>query len=130
MDAVVELDNPMCADKQVHQSMVSSLMYAALSTRPDIAFCVNIVSKYYANALQMHRTAHKGALRYIKPMGTYTLHIPGFENLPETNLDSDTGGSTGNRKYIEYMGGNIVQTRSQHQASVCWQARYQRAISL
>jgi hypothetical protein len=49
MDPNVDLDNPLCDDKPIldrtlYQSMVGSLMYAALGTRPDIAYCVTILS--------------------------------------------------------------------------------------
>jgi hypothetical protein len=118
--------------------MVGSLMYAALGTRPDIAFCVTILSKYNANPLQMHLTAAKRALRYLKRTSRYALHFPSVNSPsvdfpsvehPETSLigftDSDWAGSTANRKSI---GGHIFQAKDK--ASVSWQAKSQSVVAL
>jgi hypothetical protein len=50
MDPNVRLDNPHCEDREANKSlylsMVGSLMYAALGTRPGLAFCVTSLSRY------------------------------------------------------------------------------------
>ena len=53
-------------DLKGYQSMVGALMYASISTRPDIAHAVNMISRYLANPGQAHVTAAKRVLRYIK----------------------------------------------------------------
>jgi hypothetical protein len=45
---------------------IGSLMYAALQTRPDIAFAVQHLSQYTSNPAQEHWTAVKRVLRYLK----------------------------------------------------------------
>jgi transposase InsO family protein len=132
MDANVDLDNPLCNDKQVsdttlYQSMVGSLMYAALGTRPDIAFCVTVLSKYNVNPLQMHLTAAKRALRYLKKTSKYGLHFPSIEQHNTSIVgftDSDWAGSTGSRKSI---GGYVFQM---NEGSISWQAKSQTVVAL
>ena len=49
-----------------YQSIVGSLLYAAIATRPDIAQAVGVVSKFCTNPTQSHFTAAKRILRYLK----------------------------------------------------------------
>jgi hypothetical protein len=60
--------------------MVGSLMYAALGSRPDIAFSVTAVSRYNVQPLEMHVTAAKRVLRYLKTiiLRNYEYNIGGF----------------------------------------------------
>ena len=46
-------------DPIVHQSMVGSLLYAAIATRPDIAQAVGVVSKFNSKPTTAHLTAVK-----------------------------------------------------------------------
>jgi hypothetical protein len=133
MDANVDLDNPLCDDKQVsdktlYQSMIGSLMYAALGTRPDIAFCVTVLSKYNANPLQMHLTAAKLALRYFKKTSKHGLPFSSIVQEQDASLvgftDSDWAGSTGSRKSI---GGYVFQA---NKGSIAWQAKSQTVVAL
>ena len=56
-----------------YQSMVGSLLYAAMATRPDIAQSVGAVSKFNSNPSEAHLTAVKRILRYLK--GTVDLAL-------------------------------------------------------
>ena len=60
-------------DTTLYQSIVGSLLYAAITTRPDIAQAVGVVSKFCANPTQSHLTAAKRILRYLK--GTVYLGL-------------------------------------------------------
>jgi len=53
-------------DQWYYQSLVGSLLYIAVGTRPDIQFAVLAVAKYSANPNQSHLTAVKRILRYLK----------------------------------------------------------------
>ena len=57
----------------VYQSMVGSLLYATIATRPDIAQAVGMVSKFCSKPTEAHLTAVKRILRYLK--GTLNLAI-------------------------------------------------------
>ena len=54
-------------------TMVGSLLYAAMATRPDIAQAVSAVSKFNANPNVAHLTAVKRIFRYLK--GTVNLAL-------------------------------------------------------
>ena len=73
----VKLQNDDGVSKEVdavtYQSMVGSLLYAAIATRPDIAQAVGVVSKFCSRPTEAHLTAAKRILRYLK--GTVTLGI-------------------------------------------------------
>jgi hypothetical protein len=53
--------------------LIGSLMYAAVATRPDIAFAVNRPRSFTANPIMCHWTAAKHVLRYLK--GTKNIGI-------------------------------------------------------
>jgi len=63
LDPQLDLNNPHCEDKSIDRkeylSIVGSLMYAALGSRPDIAFSVTALSRYNVQPLEMHLTAAK-----------------------------------------------------------------------
>ena len=52
-------------DKALYQSMVGSLLYAAMATRLDIAQAVGAVSKFCAQPTEAHFTAVKRVLCYL-----------------------------------------------------------------
>jgi hypothetical protein len=60
-------------DEKFYQSIIGSLLYAAVSTRPDIAETVGVLSKFNSCPSQTHLTAAKRVLRYLK--GTEDLGI-------------------------------------------------------
>ena len=56
-----------------YASLIGSLMYAAVATRPDIAYAVYRLASYTANPDIIHWTAVKHVLRYL--IGTKSLGI-------------------------------------------------------
>ena len=70
-------------DQVEYQSMVGSLLYIAVGTRPDIAQAVGAVSKFCSNPTEAHKTAVKRIFRYLKkttnlavlPSGSYCLGV-------------------------------------------------------
>ena len=49
-----------------YASVIGSLMYAMMCTRPDICYAVGLVSRYQSNPDQKHWMAIKRILRYLK----------------------------------------------------------------
>ena len=68
-----------------YASLIGSLMYAAVATRPDIAFAVNRLASFRANPTMCHWTAAKRVLRYLK--GTKDIGIT--YSKPETESSQD-----------------------------------------
>ena len=64
------LDNE---EKLVYQSIVGSLMYAMVCTRPDLAFTLSRLSKFCSEPGKAHMQAARHALRYLR--STTTLGI-------------------------------------------------------
>jgi ribonuclease HI len=69
-----------------YQEAVGSLIYAAVSVRPDIAYAAGIVGRFAADPSEEHWTAVKRILRYLK--GTYTLQL-------KLGICNSEGGSKG-----------------------------------
>ena len=60
-------DDPMSAeDQKTYQSLVGSLMYLAIATRPDLGFTIAYLSKYNSNATYRQLQTAKRTLRYLK----------------------------------------------------------------
>jgi hypothetical protein len=51
---------------QGYATLIGSLMYLAIGTRPDIAFAVNKLAQFTSNPKKMHWTAVKRVFRYLK----------------------------------------------------------------
>ena len=59
-----------------YRQVVGALMFLALTTRPDILFAVGEVSRYLSNPGQIHWTAVKRILRYLKGTQDIVLYLP------------------------------------------------------
>jgi hypothetical protein len=65
------------ADSALYLSIVGSIMYAALGTRPDIAYAVSVLSRYNSKPYTSQLTAAKRVLRYLKGTADAKLVFPG-----------------------------------------------------
>ena len=54
-----------------YQAIVSSLMYIALATTPNISFAVAALSRYNSKPYTTHLTAAKRVLRYLEATKNY-----------------------------------------------------------
>ena len=60
-----------------YASVVESLMYAMLCTRPDICFAVGMVCRYQSDPGEEHWIAVKHIFKYLRRMRDYMLVLPG-----------------------------------------------------
>ena len=60
-----------------YQSIIGGLMFAAICTRPDIAFAVSRLSRYCSNPTDLHLNAAKRILRYLKGTATHCITYTG-----------------------------------------------------
>lgn len=118
---------------------VGSLMYLAISTRPDIAYAVGVLARYSSNPGQAHWAAVKHLFRYLQGTLDYKLTYtpdPSSPSLFTTFSDADHGGckdsgrSTG--AYVVKMGTGAVSWSSKLQSIVAMsttEAEYVAAVS-
>ena len=110
-------------DSTMYQSMVGSLLYIAMCTRPDIAQAVGVVSKFNSKPMEAHLTAVKRILRYLK--GTSKLGLKYEKGNNEQLIgysDADWAGDRDDRHstsgYVSLLSGGAITWMSKKQASV------------
>lgn len=106
-----------------YASLVGSLMYANICTRPDFAFIVGLLGKFQSNPGETHWIAAKKVLRYLQRTKSFMLGY-GRENELEligyTNLDLagdvDERKSTGG--YVFMLNGGAISWKSAKQTVI------------
>ena len=109
-----------------YQSIVGSLLYAALTTRPDISFAVNELGRFNAQAARFHMQAAHHVLRYLSGtinLGlTFDLHSSPTDIKPEIYTDSSWANDLETRRSTSGMvvkfNGNIISWSSRKQKTV------------
>ena len=66
-----------------YASAVGSLMYAMVSTRPDIAHAVGVLSRYMSKPGKDHWTAVKRVFRYFHGTIDYAIC---YQGIPRPNI--------------------------------------------
>nr|XP_033511266.1 secreted RxLR effector protein 161-like [Nicotiana tomentosiformis] len=106
-----------------YPSLIGSLMYAQVCTRPGIAFAVGILGRYQSNSGLDHWKASKKVLRYLQGTKDFKLTYR-YSDLLEVigYSDSDLGGCKDTSKstsvYIALLAGGVVSWRSVKQTIV------------
>ncbi|CAH9095067.1 unnamed protein product [Cuscuta epithymum] len=112
------------ADVTLYRSMVGGLNYLTHS-RPDLAYCVSIVSRYMQRLTKQHLGAARRILRYVA--GTLEFGI-WYSSVKDFKLrgysDSDWAGCVDDRKS---MSGSVFDLGS---GAVTWSSKKQETIAL
>ena len=100
-----------------YASVVGSLMYARVCTRPDISFIVNVLGRYLSNLRHDHWVAAKKVMRYLQKTKDFMLMCRRMDNLEVVGyLDSDFGVCSNGRKstsgYIFMLAGEAISWKS------------------
>ena len=110
-------------DKAYYQSIVGSLLYLALATRPDIQFAVSNIAKYNANPDQSHLSAAKRILCYLKKTRSLVLWYKQSEDKLIGYSDADYARDVDDRHstsgYVFLLG----------HGAISWYSSKQRGIS-
>jgi hypothetical protein len=109
-------------NQKEYQSIVGSLMYLMIGTRPDIAFAVSKLSQFLINPSTSHRTAAIRVLRYVKHTKQLKLtyghaqqaHLHGYCDA-DYAMDVDTRRST--TGYVFKLNGGAISWQSKRQSS-------------
>ena len=111
-------------DTQLFQQAVGCLMYAATTTRPDIASAIGILAQYMSAPSMSHWSGIKRILRYIKGTQNFGLLFSTDEGNNELvgYSDSDWAGDVDTRRstsgYTYHIGRSLVSWSSRKQATV------------
>jgi hypothetical protein len=124
------------ADRQRYMEMVGTLLYAAISTRPDIAFAVGLLTRFMQEPLKRHEKAAERVFRYLA--GTKSIGLVYGRNRDGTIddakdlaagkfdvsvfCDADWAGDKATRKsttgWMAKVGGDLVSWASKKQRTV------------
>ncbi|XP_060190804.1 secreted RxLR effector protein 161-like [Lycium barbarum] len=104
-----------------YRSVVGSLMYVMVCTRPDICQAVGLVSRYQTDPGLAHWQAVKRIMRYLKGTANYTLCYHGDKDLRLVGYsDADHGGDLDERKstsgYVFLLSDGAVSWSSKKQS--------------
>jgi Fe-S cluster biosynthesis and repair protein YggX len=85
--------------KVPYASVVGSLIYTMMCTRPDICYVIGLVSRYQSNPGQKHLMVVKMILRYLKGASNYMLCYQEKKDLRLIDFsDADWGGDVDQSK--------------------------------
>jgi hypothetical protein len=119
-------ENELLAPDNNYRSITGSLIYLAISTRPDITHGVNMLSRHMSKPGITHLNAAKRVLRYLQGTKSYGLHYQNNFTQREVNLtgycDSDWAGDVEDRKsttgYCVFINNNIVSWNTKKQQTI------------
>ncbi|KAM1913352.1 hypothetical protein ACFX14_001304 [Malus domestica] len=106
-----------------YASLVGSLMYATICTRPDLAFITGMLGRFQSNPGEAHWISAKKVLRYLQRTKNFMLVYGNGESLElEGYTDSDLAGDIDDRKstggYIFMLNGGAVSWKSAKQTVI------------
>ncbi|KAL2886815.1 Retrovirus-related Pol polyprotein from transposon TNT 1-94 [Ceratocystis lukuohia] len=114
------------ADKGLYQSLIGTLMYPSVMTRPDIAFATSSLSQHITDPAERHLEAAKRVARYLRDTASLGIEFDssrrgGTNELLVGYSDADYANSK-DRKSVSGMiytlAGGPIQWKSQKQRSV------------
>ena len=126
-----------------YANLIGALMYAAIGTRPDIAFAVGALSRFLSNPGRRHWAEAKHVLSYLKGTSNYAIryitdttpigNVFGYsrgigmrptDGAIEGFSDSDWAGCVDTRRstsgFVWIMGGGAI----------CWRSKLQSIVTL
>uniref|UniRef100_A0A0A1X1V8 Retrovirus-related Pol polyprotein from transposon TNT 1-94 n=2 Tax=Zeugodacus cucurbitae TaxID=28588 RepID=A0A0A1X1V8_ZEUCU len=110
------------ADQSQYQSIIGSLMYIAVCTRPDILHSVCKLAQRNTKPHAEHLAAAKRILRYLCSTQDKKLKYSRTGKPIECFVDADWGGDVGDRKsysgYAIIMAGGVFSYESKKQSTV------------
>jgi hypothetical protein len=109
------------AEVTTYQSLLGSVKYLSVMTRPGITEAVNYLSRFQAHPGAAHMAALKGVLRYLRGAPAVRLVYEGGEGLKGFS-DADWANDAGDRSsvtgYVFTLLGGPVSWQSRKQATI------------
>jgi hypothetical protein len=118
-------DQPIDLERQkLHQSIVGSVNFLAMVSRPDLSFPVSMLASYNANPSEVHLGLARQLLRYIRKTSNYGVEITNATNSVQVTMYADASFNTDpdNAKsfsgYIMKVNGSTISWSSKRQSCV------------
>ncbi|KAL7278123.1 hypothetical protein ACG7TL_008094 [Trametes sanguinea] len=104
-----------------YAQLVGSLMYAAISTRPDISFATSTLARFMSDPATIHWEAAKRVLRYLKGTRNHVLTL-GLTSEPLVGFTDADWASQAHRHsisgYVFMYSGSVISWSSRKQPIV------------
>ena len=116
-------------DKKLYASILGSVLYGAVSTRPDLSNAMTVLGRYMANPGPSHMTAIRRVLRYIvgtldygleyrnerlTPSGLdYSIAASELINFTDSDWAGDKDKSLSTTGTVTYLAGGPISWRAQ-----------------
>ena len=109
--------------KVPYASAIGSIMYAMISTRPDVSYAISATSRYQADPGEDHWTAVKGILKYLRRTKDMFLVYGGKEELVVTgytdaSFQTDPDELKSQSGFVFTINGGAVSWKSSKQETV------------
>ena len=107
-----------------YASAIGSIMYAMLSTRPDVVLALSLTSRYQSNLGMNHWTAVKNILKYLRRTRDMWLVYGecedelGVTGYVDASFDTDSDDSRSQSGYVFKVNGGAVTWKSCKQSVV------------
>ncbi|GLI71481.1 hypothetical protein VaNZ11_016622 [Volvox africanus] len=116
-------ESELLEDPTPYRALVGELNYLAVSTRPDLAYALSVLSRSMSKPTRAAMSAAKGVLRYLAGTQEMGLRFPGGQGLQlDGYSDSDWAGDTATRRsttgYVFRVNGTAISWSSQLQCTV------------
>ena len=126
----IYLSKDMCpkTDVEVHNmqnvpyaSVVGSIIYAMMCTRPDVSYALSVTNKFQANPGESHWKAVKNILKYLRRTKNLFLIYGGAElqvrRFTDASFQSDKDDCKSQSSYIFTLNGGVVSWKSSKQVT-------------
>lgn len=108
-----------------YQTIIGSLLYIMIGTRPDISYAVTTLAKFSANPTEEHLNKAKYVIRYLLGTRKYALEFNGYSGKGlSAYTDSDWGTNTIKCRSVTGFFFKIAN------ASICWRSHAQKTVAL
>lgn len=115
-------------DQTKYRAAIGSLMFAAIATRPDIAYATNFLSQFNGKASQKHWNAIKHIFRYLKfTIDTGIMYDRTRHTEPKFTLTAYSDADNGKNHDRKSISGFVIVIAG---GAIKWAAEKQRLITV
>ena len=109
--------------KVPYASAIGSIMYAVISTRPDVSYALSVTSRYQSDPGESHWTAVKNILKYLRITKNVFFVYGGEEELivtgyTDASFQTNKDDSKSQSGYVFTINGGVVSWKSYKQETV------------